>query len=80
MTTKEALHRLIDELPDRMLPGVERYLSTVRDDPMMQALLAAPLDDEPTTAEEDSSAGEAIERYQKGDFLTAQEAKARLLG
>ena len=79
MTTKEALHRLIDELPENTLPGVERYLSSVRDDSMMRALLAAPLDDEPTTAEEDASAREALERYRRGDFLTAEEAKARLL-
>ncbi len=80
MTTKEALHRLIDELPDSILPGVERYLSSVRQDPMMHALLAAPTDDEPTTANEDTSAAEAMRRYQEGEFLTVQEAKARLLG
>ncbi len=79
MTTKEVLHRLIDELPDDALPGVERYLAAVRDDPMMRILLAAPLDDEPTTPEEDASAREGIERYRRGDYLTADEAKARLL-
>jgi hypothetical protein len=77
--TKEALHQLIDELPDDALEGVAHYLSSVRDDPMMHTLMAAPLD-EPPTAEEDASAREAIERYRRGDFLTAAEAKARLLG
>ena len=56
MTTKEALHRLIEELPDDALPGVERYLAAVRDDPMMRVLMAAPLDDEPTSPEEDADA------------------------
>lgn len=79
MTTKEALHRLIEELPDDALPGVERYLAAVRDDPMMRVLMAAPLDDEPTTPEEDASARAAIDRYRRGDFLMADDAKARLL-
>ena len=79
VTTKDALHRLIDELPDDALPGVERYLSAIRDDPMVRTLVAAPLDDEPTSPEDDASAREAIECYHRGDFLTADEARARLL-
>lgn len=79
MTTKDALHRLIDELPEDTLPGVERYLTTVRNDPMMRRLASAPLDDEATTPEEDASAREAIERYRRGECLTAEDAKARLL-
>ena len=79
MTTKDALHRLIDELPEEALPSVERYLASVRDDPMLRVLLAAPNDDEPTTAEEDASAREARQRYGRGDFLSATEAKKRLL-
>lgn len=79
MTTKESLHRLIEELPGDALPGVERYLAAVRDDPMMRVLMAAPLDDEPTTPDEDASAHAAIERYRHGDYLTADEARARLL-
>ena len=79
MTTKEALHRLIDELPDEALAGVERYLAAVRDDPMLQTLVAAPLDDEESTPDEDAEARAAIERYHRGVFLTADEARARLL-
>ena len=79
MTTKDALHRLIDELPDDALPGVERYLATVRDDPMMRVLMAAPLDDEPATPEEDASARAALDRYRRGDYLPGEDAKARLL-
>ena len=79
MTTKDALHRLIDELPEEALPGVERYLAAVRDDPMMRTLVAAPLDDEETSPEEDAEARAAVERYRRGDFLTADEARARLL-
>ncbi len=80
VTTKEALHRLIDELPEDVLPGVEEYLAAVRDDPMMRVLMAAPSEDEPTTPEEDASAREAIARYRRGEYLTAEDAKAHLLG
>ena len=80
MTTKEALHRLIDELPEDTLPAVERYLASVRDDPMLRVLLTAPEDDEPSSPAEVASARAARERYQHGEFLTAEEAKKRLLG
>ena len=80
MTTKEALYRLIDELPEDALPAVERYLASVRADPMLRVLLAAPEVDEPTSPEEDASAREAWDRYRRGDFLTPEEANRRLLG
>ena len=79
VTTKDALHRLIEELPDDALPGVERYLAAMRDDPMLRVLIAAPLD-EPTSAEEDASAREGIERYRSGEYVTAEEARAGLFG
>lgn len=80
MTTKEALHRLIDGLPENTLPSIEGYLAAVRDDAMLRTLMTAPLDDEPTTGEEDASVREARERYRRGDVVTAEEAKAGLLG
>jgi len=54
MTTRDALHRLIDALPDAALPEAERVLvhltapSVV--DPVLQAFLDAPVDDEPLSA------------------------------
>jgi hypothetical protein len=48
-------------------------------DPALRAHLLTPLDDEPTTDEEDASADEAWAEYQRGKFITADEAKARLL-
>ena len=79
VTTKESLHRLIDELPEDALAGVEHYLAAVRDDPMMRVLLATPLDDEATTPEDDDEARDARARYRRGEYLTADEAKSRLL-
>jgi hypothetical protein len=79
VTTKEALHGLVDELPDYALAEAERYLTDLRDDRMLQVLLSAPYDDEPTTPEEDEGAREAWEEYLRGDFLSADEAKRALL-
>lgn len=66
----EELHRIIDRLP-------EDELKTIR---MMVALATAPGDDEPTTPEEDSASDEAWQEYLRGDAISAEEAKRRLLG
>ena len=47
---------------------------------MLQYLLAAPLDDEPTTPDEDAGTREARREYRLGDFISADEAKRELLG
>ena len=44
-TTKERLHRLIDDLPEQEWGPAERFLQYLRDmatDPMLQLLEAAP--------------------------------------
>ncbi|MSQ14897.1 MAG: hypothetical protein EXR50_03435 [Dehalococcoidia bacterium] len=48
MTTKEQLHRIIEELPDGELEAAERALT----DPFVLALLNTPEGEEPLTAEE----------------------------
>ncbi len=81
MATKDMLHRLIDTLPDSALDEAERHLMALQaDDPMLRVLLAAPLDDEPTTPEEDAGAALARDEIQRGEFLTADAAKRELLG
>jgi hypothetical protein len=54
MPTRDTLHRLIDELPESELPAAECFLQYLRAtaDPVQRALLDAPLDDAPETAEE----------------------------
>jgi hypothetical protein len=78
MTTKERLHRLVDELSEReagaTLPVVERR----RDDAMLQALANAPLDDEPTSEAEDRSAREALSAYHRGEVIDAAALKHEL--
>jgi hypothetical protein len=78
VTTKEALHGLIDELPDYALAEAEHYLTALRDDTILQTLMAAPYDDEPTTPEEDEGAREAWEEYLRGEARPWEEVREQL--
>ena len=49
-----------------------------RDDPMLRARASAPLDDEPSTAEEDASAAEALAAYRRGESVSSDELRAEL--
>jgi hypothetical protein len=70
MTTKERLHRLIDELPESELHAALRFLEYLRDldeDPLLLALMQAPEDDEPDTPEERQASDEAWQEYLRGE-------------
>jgi hypothetical protein len=69
VTSKQALYRLIDELPEAALAEVERYLESVRDDPVLQAILTAPYDDEPETEEERAGVAEARAEAARGELI-----------
>ena len=81
MTTREDLYRLIDELPESELDAARHWLEHRRpgEDLLLQVLLNAPEDDEPTTPEEDAGAAEAMEEYRRGEFISAEQAKRELL-
>ena len=82
MTTRDELHSLIDTLPEAGLEGARRYLEALKQadgDPAYAQLLLAPEDDEPTTPEEDEGAEDAWEEYLRGEAISAEEAKRRLL-
>jgi len=80
MTGKARLHQLVDELPESELHAAERFLEYLRDagDPFLQALAAAPPDDEPTTPEEDEGAAEAWREYQRGEARAWDEVREEL--
>ena len=70
MSTREALYRLIDELPERELREAERLLKALRiDDPLLRALETAPWDDEPETDEERAAVAEAYAAIARGDIV-----------
>lgn len=80
--TKAELHRLVDALPEREVVVARRVLealSAAAQDEAMYSLEDAPLDDEPTTPEEDAGVAEAHEAIARGDMLSAEEAKRLLL-
>jgi hypothetical protein len=77
MTTKERLHKLVDDLSEEeaaALVIVERR----RDDPMLGALASAPRDDEPSDAEEDALAAEALAAHRRGESVSADQLQAEL--
>ncbi len=82
MSIKEDVHRLVDELPESDLETVLHHLERVRaakHDPFMQMLMNAPLDDEPTTSEEDAGAAEAREELRRGEGRSLSEVRAEIL-
>ena len=80
MTAKERLRELVDGLDDGQAEAVLALVAKRLDSPRARALAAAPLDDELTTPEEDEGAREAWREYERGEAITAEQAKAELLG
>jgi hypothetical protein len=82
MSIKEDVLRIIDELPEsdleKLLHHLERGQAAKRD-PFIQMLMDAPLDDEPTTPEEDAGAAEARQEIERGEGKSLSEVRAALL-
>ena len=81
MTTKEQLHRLVDHLPESEVPAAERYreyLSVARQDPFLQALMNAPVDDEPETEEERAAVAEARAALERGQVISDEDLRRDL--
>jgi hypothetical protein len=81
MMDKGRLHRLVDELPESEVPAAERYLEYLRlagQDPVLHAILTAPEDDEPETAEERLAVDEAREDIRAGRVLDLDQVKREL--
>lgn len=51
---KQRLHKLVDELPEKEIQAAERYLRSLcgQEHPIVRAMRAAPIDDEPLTDED----------------------------
>jgi hypothetical protein len=78
---REDLHRLLDDLPESDLPIVLRVLEALSASPPgpVYSHEDAPVDDEPTSPEEDAASAEAWAEYERGEALSAEEAKRLLL-
>jgi hypothetical protein len=75
------LYRLIDELPERLLPEAERYLTGLgTDDPVLRALLLAPVEDEELSPKEQAALAEARARRRSGErpYTTSEELRREI--
>jgi hypothetical protein len=69
MTTRAALHQLLDSLPEEYLEFAEQRLAALRDDPLLRFLMAAPEDDEPLTDEDLEALAEARAEHERGETI-----------
>jgi len=78
VTTKERLHKLVDELSEQEAETALVIVERRRDDPMLQALAGARADDEPAAADEDADANKALAAYQRGEAVGSEELRREL--
>jgi len=75
---KERLHLVIDELSDAEAEVALRRIDALRNDPLVRFLDAAPIDDEPISAEEESAIAEAdAERAEGAPPIPFDEVKRK---
>jgi hypothetical protein len=75
------LHRLVDELPESDVAAAERYLDYLRltgQDPVLNAILNAPGDDEPESDEERAAVDKAREDVRMGRVVGLEQVKREL--
>jgi hypothetical protein len=70
--TRAELHRLVDELPDESVDAAGILLTRAQD-PMVAALEAAPLDDEPYTEDDRAASDAGWAAYQRGEAIKVGE-------
>ena len=82
MTTKEQIHQLVDDLPERELDTAKRVLEGLSalsaSSPAEAALASAPVDDESVTDEEARAIAEGERDVDAGRVVTAEEVQVRL--
>jgi len=79
MTAKQQLRQLVDELSEVEAAEALDILAARRGHDAQSVLLDdAPLDDEPTTPEEDALVQEALEAAARGETISLDELRAEL--
>lgn len=72
METRQALHTLVDELPEDELVAAKRFLEYLRqqaEDPLRSLLDAAPWDEEPLTEEDRLAIQEGLAEKARGEVV-----------
>jgi O6-methylguanine-DNA--protein-cysteine methyltransferase len=77
MTAKEQLRERVERLTEDEAAETLRLLDQ-RNDALTRLLDDAPLDDEPTTPEEEAAVQEALEAAARGETITLEELRAEL--
>lgn len=75
--TRAELHRLVDELPDESVDAAGILLARARD-PLVAALEAVPVDDEPYTGDDQAASDEGWSAYRRGRAVKLSELRAEL--
>ncbi len=80
VANRTQLKRLVSELPDEELDAAYKFLRYLRDshDPLIRAVLRAPLDDEPETEAERREVAEAKAEIAAGRVISHRALKAKL--
>jgi secreted protein with Ig-like and vWFA domain len=80
MTAKEKLRQTVEELSEAEAQDALGFIVRRRGerDALADLLERAPLDDEPTTLEEDEGAREAREQIARGEVLSADEIRREI--
>ena len=80
MSPRDALPRLIDDLPEAELPRAEYVLQALKEtaEAPSYTLETAPIDDEPETPEEDAAVAEAWREHREGKRFTTEELEREL--
>ena len=59
MVNRQHLHHLVNRLPDRDVPTIERLLESLTESPAERAIRLAPTDDEPVTPADEQAIRQA---------------------
>lgn len=79
MTAKQQLHQLIDELSEVEAAEALDILAARREPDALTVLLDnAPIDDEPSTPQEEAAVAEALDAAARGETISLEELRAEL--
>ena len=77
MTTREALHRLVDSIPPAQFEDARQRLEPLAD-PFLASLANAPYDDEPETDEERAAVEEAKADSAAGNYTSLEDLRREM--
>jgi hypothetical protein len=78
MTAKEKLRVVVEELSESEAEGALGYIASRRHDELGALLDSAPVDDEPSTPEEEAAVEVARQELARGETVSLDEIRAEL--